>query len=76
MLIWQLLEFCTQWKMFDSFKEFVKTKKAPITRDTWKLLLSYSKQFPTRKEILKFDSNDSCWPSLLDEFSTEWVPAH
>jgi len=75
-LIWNLFEFCSKWKLLESWKNFVRTKQTSITRDLWRLFLTFVSKHPTRESILNhFDSNE-CWPTLLDEFSTEWVANH
>jgi len=62
--VWDMLGFNKKWKLMARWCEFVKEKKA-ITKDTWKLFLAFTEQFPN--DLTAFQ-DDGCWPVLIDEF--------
>jgi len=59
-----MLGMPARWPMMGTWLTFLKDKKS-ISRDTWRLFLNFTEQYP--KDLSAYDS-DGCWPSLIDEF--------
>jgi len=63
-VLWEILGMDTKWALYPKWAEFLKDKKA-VSRDTWRLFISFMDQFP--KDVASYDA-DGCWPSVIDEF--------
>lgn len=62
--VWDMLGFNERWPLFGRWVQYLSDKKS-VSRDTWRLFLSFTEQYP--KDLSSYDS-DSCWPSMIDEF--------
>jgi len=64
-LVWEMLGFTeNRWPLMSKWLPFVGDKKS-LTRDTWRLFLTFTQQYP--KDLSNFNMDD-CWPTLIDEF--------
>jgi len=66
--VWDMLGMHERWPMFSRWLEYLKDKKS-VSRDTWRLFLTFTEQYP--KDLTAYDA-DGCWPSMIDEF-VDWV---
>jgi hypothetical protein len=62
--VWDMLGFSDRWPLFSHWVKFLHDKKS-VSKDTWKLFLNFSEQYP--KDLANYDEN-GCWPSVIDEF--------
>jgi len=64
-MVWDIIGFTeTRWPLMPKWVEYLSTKKS-ITRDTWRLFLNFTEQYP--KDLSTFNSDD-CWPTMIDDF--------
>jgi len=66
--VWEMLSMYERWPLMPLWVSFLKEKRA-VSRDTWKLFLTFTEQYP--KTLSNYDA-DGCWPSMIDEF-VEWT---
>mmetsp|Transcript_16535 Transcript_16535/g.41274 ORF Transcript_16535/g.41274 Transcript_16535/m.41274 type:complete len:248 (-) Transcript_16535:195-938(-) len=66
--MWQLLlTGDLAWPLLDQWCEFLtQHHNRPISKDTWVQLLDFAKTI--RPDFSNFDSENSAWPYLIDEF--------
>jgi len=63
--VWDIIGFNEhRWPLMPKWLEYLHGKKS-ITRDTWRLFLSFSEQYP--KDLSTFNADD-CWPTMIDDF--------
>jgi len=63
--VWDIIGFNEQrWPLMSKWLEYLHGKKS-ITRDTWRLFLSFAEQYP--KDLTTFNADD-CWPTMIDDF--------
>jgi len=62
--LWEILGVDNKWPLYSKWTEFLKDKKS-VSRDAWRLFISFMEQFP--KDLNSYDA-DGCWPSVIDEF--------
>jgi len=67
LLVWEMLGFThKKWPLMNNWIDYLKDKKTKaLTRDTWRLFLSFTQQYP--KDLSNYNVDD-CWPTLLDEW--------
>lgn len=54
MIAWQILDIGNRWKLWPKWLEFIKSEdRKAITRDTWRELVSFMKQYPN--DITNYD---------------------
>lgn len=62
--VWDMLSMNQRWPLMNNWLTYLSDKKA-ISRDTWRLFLNFTEQYPTSLD--SYDT-DGCWPSMIDEF--------
>jgi len=69
--VWDIVGVNEQrWPLMPKWLEFIRGKKS-LTRDTWRLFLSFIEQYP--KDLSSFNADD-CWPTMIDEFVDSMNP--
>jgi hypothetical protein len=71
--LWKLMLPFSGWTLHSQWIEFVDEqislhKNRAVTRDLWVQMIRFMHVFPTAVSIDAFDSVDSAWPNLIDEF--------
>eukprot|EP01117_Protostelium_nocturnum_P019898 TRINITY_DN873_c0_g1_i1.p1 TRINITY_DN873_c0_g1~~TRINITY_DN873_c0_g1_i1.p1 ORF type:complete len:396 (+),score=157.60 TRINITY_DN873_c0_g1_i1:165-1352(+) len=69
--VWEMIGMDKRWPLMGKWIEFLAEKKA-ISRDTWRLFLNFTEQFPN--DVSTYDA-DGCWPSMIDDFVDFMQPA-
>jgi len=63
--VWDIIGMTEQrWPLMPKWLNYLQGKKS-ITRDTWRLFLNFTEQYP--KDLSTFSSDD-CWPTMIDDF--------
>jgi len=63
--VWDIIGMTeSRWPMMPKWLEYLQGKKS-ITRDTWRLFLSFTEQYPV--DLSTFNADD-CWPTMIDDF--------
>ena len=71
--LWKLLLPFSGWSLHEQWIQLVteqsgNPKYRAVTKDLWSQLLDFISQYRTLEAIRGFDSSNSAWPNLIDEF--------
>ena len=71
--LWKLLLPFSGWTLYEDWIQLVIEQSAhpkyrAVTKDLWSQLLDFIREYPSINEVRSFDSINSAWPNLIDEF--------
>ena len=77
--LWKLLLPFSGWSLYEEWIQLVTehsghTKYRAVTKDLWSQLLDFIRDYPNLEAIREFDSANSAWPNLIDEFCERHKP--